>query len=106
MKLWTLFFVAFMAAVLLGSNAHAEPAAEAASSDAELSAEEVAAKLANPNTQLASLTLKTQLRILEGDLPGADKQEGTMLLFQPSFPFKLSSGDVVFFRPPPSGLTG
>ena len=79
MRFWTLCFAAFLAAVQLGTNAHAEPAAGAASSDAEPSAEEVAANLANPNTPLASLTMKLQLRIYEGDLPGADKQEDAYL---------------------------
>jgi hypothetical protein len=63
------------------------------------SAEEIAAKLANPNAPLATLNLKLQYRTYEGDLPGADDQDGTTLLFQPSFPFALSNGDVVFFRP-------
>ena len=63
------------------------------------SAEEVAANLANPNTPLASLTLKLQFRTFEGDLPNADDQDGTTLLFQPSFPFALANGDVIFFRP-------
>jgi hypothetical protein len=115
MRYWTLCFAALLAAVQLGSNAHAQtgeptpqpgvdaPVDEAASSNSEgtaaPSAEEVAANLANPNTPLASLTLKLQYRIYEGDLPGADKQEGTTLLFQPSLPFPLSNGDVVFLRP-------
>ena len=66
---------------------------------AEKSAEEVAASLANPNTPLASLTLKLQTRIYEGDLPGADDQVGTNLLFQPSFPTPLPNGDLIIFRP-------
>jgi hypothetical protein len=63
------------------------------------SAEEVAAKLANPNTPLASLTFKLQFRTFDGDLPGANDENGTTLLLQPSFPFPLANGDVVFFRP-------
>jgi hypothetical protein len=63
------------------------------------SAEEIAAELANPNTPMASLTLKLQYRTFEGTLPGADSQSSTMALFQPSFPFSLDNGDVVFFRP-------
>lgn len=60
------------------------------------SAEEVAAKLANPNTPLASLTLKLQYRTYQGNLPTANDQDGTTLLFQPSFPFSLANGDVRF----------
>ncbi|MCB9911398.1 MAG: hypothetical protein H6827_00230 [Planctomycetes bacterium] len=40
----------------------------------ELSAAETARQLANPNSPLASLTLKSQMRWYGGDLPGADDQ--------------------------------
>jgi hypothetical protein len=63
------------------------------------SADEVAKSLANPNTPLATMTLKLQYRTFDGDLPGADDQSGTMALFQPSFPFSLDGGRMVFFRP-------
>jgi hypothetical protein len=63
------------------------------------SAEEIAQKLANPNAPMASLTFRLQQRAFEGSLSGADSQSGTTLLFQPSFPFALENGDVIFFRP-------
>jgi len=63
------------------------------------SAEEIARDLANPNTPLASLTFKFQFRTYEGDLPNADDQNGTTLLFQPTLPFPLTNGDKVLFRP-------
>jgi hypothetical protein len=66
---------------------------------AKPSADEIAAKLANPNTPLASLTLKLQYRSYEGDLPDAGDQHGTTMLFQPSFPNPLPNGDLVLFRP-------
>jgi hypothetical protein len=66
---------------------------------AKPSAEEIAAKLANPNTPLASLTLKLQYRTFQGDLPDADDQDATSLLFQPSLPFALANGDLILFRP-------
>jgi len=65
----------------------------------EASADEIARELANPNTALASLTLKNQYRFYEGDLPGADDQHGFTLLFQPSLPFPLANGDTLLFRP-------
>jgi len=65
----------------------------------EPSAEEVAKSLANPNTPLASQTFKFQYRLFEGDLPDADDQSGSTVLYQPSFPFKLDNGATVFFRP-------
>lgn len=63
------------------------------------SASELAAELSNPNTSVASLTFKLQYRQFEGDLPRADDQHGTMLLFQPSLPFVLDNGDKILWRP-------
>ena len=63
------------------------------------SAEELAKSLANPNTPLASQNFKLQYRTFEGDLPGADDESGTTLLYQPAFPFPLDNGATVFFRP-------
>lgn len=73
-------------------------------SQKELSADEVAKQLANPNNSLASLTFKNQYRWYTGDLPDADHQDNYTLLFQPVFPFRLkptASGGVVnlFVRP-------
>jgi len=62
-------------------------------------ADEIAVELANPNTPLASLNFKFQFRTFQGDLPDADDQESTTLLFQPSMPFPLANGDLIFFRP-------
>jgi len=66
---------------------------------AEPSAEELAKSLANPNTPLASQTFKFQYRTFDGDLPGADDENSSLLLYQPAFPFPLDSGATVFFRP-------
>lgn len=63
------------------------------------SADEIAKQLANPNTALATLTTKLQVRTFTGDLPNAGDQAGTTLLVQPSFPFPLATGATVFFRP-------
>ncbi|HEY5738682.1 MAG TPA: hypothetical protein VIW27_03095 [Gammaproteobacteria bacterium] len=65
----------------------------------ERSADEIAAELANPNTPVASLNFKTQYRTFDGDLPDADRQSGTTILFQPSLPFPLDNGDQILFRP-------
>lgn len=65
-----------------------------------MSADEVARSLANPNTPLATLTVKNQFRTFKGDLPRADQQDGVTMLLQPSFPFAVGDeGDVVFWRP-------
>ena len=66
---------------------------------ATASAAEVAAELANPNTPLATLNTKFQVRGFEGDLPNANGQNSTTLLLQPSLPFPLANGDSILFRP-------
>lgn len=68
-------------------------------STATASADEIAAQLANPNTPMASLNFKFQYRTFKGDLPNADDQDSTTLLFQPSLPFPLDNGDLILFRP-------
>jgi hypothetical protein len=75
------------------------PVADAAGSASQPSAEEIAAKLANPNSPMATLTFRLQYRQFAGDLPGASSQDGSTIAFQPSFPFTLDNGDVFFFRP-------
>ncbi|MDJ0835478.1 MAG: hypothetical protein QNK37_03115 [Acidobacteriota bacterium] len=66
---------------------------------AKPSADEIAAKLANPNGSLATLNFKLQYRTYDGDLPNACDQSSTTLLFQPALPFKRQDGSTVFFRP-------
>lgn len=68
------------------------------------SAEDVARELANPNSSLATLTLKNQYRWYTGDLPDADDQDNYTMVLQPVFPLSLpkdGSGDnrTVFIRP-------
>jgi hypothetical protein len=65
----------------------------------EPSADEIAESLANPNTPLASQTFRIQYRLFQGDLPDVDEQDGTLVLYQPAFPFPLENGATVFFRP-------
>ncbi|MGB5706218.1 MAG: hypothetical protein WBM41_05260 [Arenicellales bacterium] len=66
---------------------------------AKPSAEEIAAKLANPNSPMASMTFKVQYRTFQGNLPNANDQDSTTILFQPAFPFVTETGASVFFRP-------
>ena len=70
--------------------AHAE---EASSND------EIACELVNPNTSLASFNFNLQYREFQGDLPDADNQHATTLIFQPSLPFGPENGDKILFRP-------
>lgn len=81
----------------------AQAAGEAPAATAK-SADDVARELANPNNSLASLTFKNQYRWYTGDLPDADDQGNYLLLFQPTFPFPLETGDEgrsanLFIRP-------
>lgn len=64
-----------------------------------LSADEVAAELANPNTTLGTLSLNLDTKWFGGDLPGAGDQAGFALLFQPSLPYALGGGTNLFVRP-------
>jgi hypothetical protein len=63
------------------------------------SADEIARELANPNTPKATLNIKNQVRIFEGSLPDAADQWSLTTLAQPSFPFSLENGNMIFFRP-------
>ncbi|WP_068545259.1 hypothetical protein [Thalassotalea crassostreae] len=59
----------------------------------DVSADEAAKELANPNTAFASLSLKNQFKSFD------DGTEVKQTLFQPSLPFVLSDGDKAIFRP-------
>ena len=82
-----------------GEVIHVESSTVSSGGAAKPSADEIAKKLANPNTPLASLTFRYQYRTYTGDLPKADGQSSSTLLFQPSFPFPLENGDLILFRP-------
>lgn len=45
------------------------------------------------------MNFKLQYKTYEGDLANADDQASALVLFQPSFPFSLDNGNMVFFRP-------
>jgi len=61
--------------------------------------DEIAKELANPNTPLTSLKFKVQYRSYEGDLPNADDQDSTTVLFQPTLPFPFANGNTLWVRP-------
>lgn len=63
------------------------------------SADDIAKSLANPNTPLASMQLKNQVRSFSGSLPNASSQTGYTALFQPSLPFALNNGSLLLWRP-------
>ena len=101
---WIATWVVF---VMLVSPAPA-PAKEGSASPSEgLTAEEAARELANPNTPLASLTLKTQYWGYAGNLPDAKGQGNLGFVFQPAFPFPIARTqtaegpvlDQIFLRP-------
>ncbi len=95
------FTLFFMTLVVFGISSLV---AVAETSGQEQSASEVARELANPNSSLATLTLKNQYRWYTGDLPGADDQDNYTMVFQPVFPLSLpqdGSGNqrTFFIRP-------
>ena len=80
------------------------PAEDAKAEETTHSADDVARELSNPNSSLATLTMKNQYRWYTGDLPDADDQDNYTMLLQPVFPLSLpkdGSGDnsTIFFRP-------
>ena len=67
----------------------------------ELSADQLSKELSNPNSPLASLTIKQTYTSFKGSLPGASNQSSNLTLFQPSFPFPLTEDGTtnLFIRP-------
>jgi hypothetical protein len=63
------------------------------------SVEEIARQLRNPVTTLASLSNVFEFQTFKGDLPGADSQTSLTYSFQPSIPYPLKNGKLLFFRP-------
>jgi len=62
-------------------------------------AEEVAEKLANPNTDLGFLAFPIDYISYQGDLPGSDSQEAYKISFQPSLPYTINEKWKFFARP-------
>ena len=63
------------------------------------SAQEVAAELSNPNSNMGSLTLLLNYVEYDGELPDAGNQSGLLAVFQPSLPYALSDKTNLFIRP-------
>ena len=71
----------------------------------EKTADQIAKELANPAGSLASLNFNLQYTEFTGDLPNADDQNSTSLIFQPVLPFPVGDeGHRVIFRPAMSVL--
>ena len=58
-------------------------------------ADEIARQLSNPVGSLASLVLQGNYAQLDGSLPGVGDQSSTSLIFMPTLPFKLGSGNLI-----------
>lgn len=72
---------------------------QAQDSGSAATAEEIAAKLSDPNTTLASLNFNLDYVNYDGFLPGADGAQAWRLSFQPSFPYSLNDNTNFFLRP-------
>jgi len=62
--------------------------------ESEKSVDEVARELSNPVGSTASLTFQGTWTRWGGDLPGIDEQSSSALIFMPSLPFRLGSGNL------------
>jgi hypothetical protein len=66
---------------------------------AAASANEMAAKLADPNATIGTMSFNLDYVQFDGDLPGAGDQSSFTLGFQPSLPYPLGGGKNFFVRP-------
>ena len=63
------------------------------------SAAEISAELNDPNTPLGILTTLFDYTTFDGSAADANKQTAQTITFQPSLPYPLNDGKVLFFRP-------
>ncbi|MCX2983433.1 hypothetical protein EYC98_21445 [Halieaceae bacterium IMCC14734] len=63
------------------------------------SAQDIAAELSNPNTNLGTMNFQIDHIEFDGDLPKAGSQSATRVTFQPSLPYKLNERSNLFVRP-------
>ena len=89
--------VAFVLPITASPSFAAEPGSEGTYKGT--SAEEVAHRLANPNTSLATLQFALDYITYDGDLPDANDQDAWKLSFQPSIPYPIAKGTNFFLRP-------
>lgn len=68
--------------------------------------DELAKELANPGAANATLNFKFEYRTFDGNLPDASDQDSFTTTFQPVFPFVLSNGNNLIFRPAVSYVLG
>ena len=83
--------------VVLGAVVATLPAASASAQEsaaAAPSADQVARELSNPVGSLASLVFQGNYAQLGGSAPGIGDQSSTSLVFLPTLPFKLGSGNL------------
>lgn len=67
----------------------------------ELSSDDLARELNNPNAPLAKLTIEFTTTTFEGSIPGANNESANIILFKPVFPFPLTNDGTqnLFIRP-------
>lgn len=73
--------------------------AHASAAEKNITIDDIAKELANPNTTLGVLAFPVDYISYKGDLPGAESQSAMRLSFQPSLPYKLNDSMNLFFRP-------
>ena len=60
---------------------------------------QIAAELADPNTNLGSINMFIDYIRYGGDVPGADEQSAFSMIVQPNMPYKLNESTNLFVRP-------
>ena len=86
-------------ALLVGGFATYAAAQEDGKSHSDMSSEEIAKELANPNASLGFLAFQLDYVSYKGDFPGASSQSAYKLNFQPSLPYKIDANTNFFVRP-------
>ena len=87
-------FLAVILFSLCSSPVLAQDESEAPEASSKKSVDEIARELSNPVGSTASLVFQGTWAKWGGDLPGADEQSSSALIFLPTLPFKLGSGNL------------
>lgn len=81
------------------TNSAGEKNAQEQDSNTQSTVDEIALKLADPNTTLGTLNFNWDYISYKGDLPGANDQSAYKMTFQPILPYPISEGVNFYLRP-------
>lgn len=89
----------FLLAASLSVASHVCDASPAEDDSGSVSADDIAAQLANPNATLGFMTVTFDTIAYKGDIPGAGDEQAWKMNFQPSLPYPISDNMNLFVRP-------